>query len=175
MVDIRPTAVYKFYSLSTDPQRFCHIIMLLSTDYKPCNITFNRAILPEKLICKNSHFPPMYTDFFNEKVGYFIVFGTTSLNIKIFPIYPHPAAQNSMISHPVCQCHFFQSLSKRCRNIRYTRYSISSNRFSSAYLCTSGSHNSLFVETFSLPIGQQLRLTQVKRADSFESTLFYLS
>lgn len=134
MVCIRPTAVYKFYSFSTDPQRFCHIIMLLSADYQPCNITFNRAILPEKLICKNSHFPPMYTDFFNEKVGYFIVFGTTSLNIKIFPIYPHPAAQNSMISHPVCQCHFFQSLSKRCRNIRYTRYSISSNRFSSAPL-----------------------------------------
>lgn len=106
MVCIRPTAVYKFYSFSTDPQRFCHIIMLLSADYQPCNITFNRAILPEKLICKNSHFPPMYTDFFNEKVGYFIVFGTTSLNIKIFPIYPHPTARISMISHPVCQCHF---------------------------------------------------------------------
>lgn len=106
MVYIRPTAVYKFSSVSTDPQQFHHIIMLLSADYKPCNITSNRAILPEKLICKNSHFPPMYTDFFNEKVGYFIVSGTASLNMKIFPIYPHPAAQNSMISHPVCQCHF---------------------------------------------------------------------
>lgn len=106
MVCIRPTAVYKFYSFSTDPQRFYHIIMLLSADYQPCNITSNRAILPEKLICKNSHFPSMYTDFFNEKVGYFTVSGTASLNMKIFPIYPHPTARISMISHPVCQCHF---------------------------------------------------------------------
>lgn len=109
MVYIRPTAVYKFSSFSTDPQRFCHIIMLLSTDYKPSNITLNRAIIPEKLICKNSHFPSMYTDFFNEKVGYFTVSGTASLNIKILPIYPHPTVRISMISHPVCQCHFFKT------------------------------------------------------------------
>lgn len=106
MVCIRPTAVYKFSSVSTDPQQFHHIIMLLSADYKLSNINSNRAILPEKLICKNSHFPPMYTDFFNEKVGYFTVSGTASLNMKIFPIYPHPTARISMISHPVCQCHF---------------------------------------------------------------------
>ena len=81
MVYIRPTAVYKFSSLSTDPQQFHHIIMLLSADYKPCNITSNRAILPEKLICKNSHFPPMYTDFFNEKVGYFIVSAEPAVHV----------------------------------------------------------------------------------------------
>lgn len=109
MVYIRPTAVYKFYSFSTDPQRFCHIIMLLSTDYKPSNITLNRAIIPEKLICKNSHFPSMYTDFFNEKVGYFIVSGTDSLNMKIFPIYPHPTSSNLHDITPSLSMPFFKT------------------------------------------------------------------
>ena len=174
MVYIRPTAVYKFYSFSTDPQRFCHIIMLLSTDYKPSNITLNRAIIPEKLICKNSHFPSMYTDFFNEKVGYFTVSGTASLNMKIFPNYPHPTAQNSMISHPVCQCHFFKTYPNVVKHSLHP-LPYQPQSFFICTSCTSGSHNSLFVETLSLPIGQQLRLTQIKRADSFESTLFYLS
>lgn len=174
MVCIRPTAVYKFSSVSTDPQQFHHIIMLLSADYKLSNINSNRAVLPEKLICKNSHFPPMYTDFFNEKVGYFIVSGTASLNMKIFPIYPHPAAQNSMISHPVCQCHFFKTYPNVVKHSLHP-LPYQPQPFFICTSCTSGSHNSLFPETFSFPIGQQLRLTQIKRADSFESTLFYLS
>lgn len=134
MVYIRPTAVYKFSSVSTDPQQFHHIIMLLSADYKPCNITSNRAILPEKLICKNSHFPPMYTDFFNEKVGYFIVSGTASLNMKIFPIYPPSNSSNLHDITPSLSMPFLQNLSNHCRDICNPSYPISSNRFSSTPL-----------------------------------------